>query len=255
MDKPTDWTTGFKRIYRDGRFYDLHTRGFEDDIPFYVKLAKSASSVLELACGTGRLTIPMAKETKQMVGLDISEGMLMEARRKACNEGVNLKLVRADMRVFHFKAKFDLIILAFNSICHLYTRDDVERCFQCVRSHLAKDGQFVIDVFNPSLEILSRSPMEFYPVGEYEDPDSGGTVTISECTDYNRATQISQLTWYIDSPGNWKEVRFGMRVFFPQEIDALLHYNGFKIISKFGDFDGKAFCGNSLRQIIISTLR
>lgn len=255
MDKPTDWTTGFKKIYRDGRFYDLHTRGFEDDIPFYVKLAQSASRVLELACGTGRLAIPIAKEGREIIGLDISEGMLKEARKKASKQGVNLNLVCADMRMFNFKVKFDLIILAFNSICHLYTRDDVERCFQCVRSHLAHDGRFVIDVFNPSFEILSRSPTEFYPVGEYKDPDGDATVTISESTDYNRATQISQLTWYFDSAGSWKEVRFGMRVFFPQEIDALLHYNGFRIISKFGDFDGKFFLGSSLRQIIISAVR
>lgn len=255
MGKPTDWTTGFRRIYQDGRLYDLQYRGFQDDIGFYVRLAQSCSRILELACGTGRIAIPIAKAGKEVVGLDISGGMLREAKRKAQLEGVRLKLVCGDMRMFHFKIDFDLVILAFNSICHLYTREDIERCFQCVRAHLTSNGLFAIDVFNPSFEILSRTPTDFYPVGEYEDPDGQGTVTISECTEYNRATQISQLTWYIDSPGKWSEVRFGMRIYFPQEIDALLHYNGFKTISKLGDFDGRPFSGNSLRQVIISGLR
>ena len=67
-------------LYRDGRVYDAMNRAVTADVPFYVAEAKAANGpVLELACGTGRLTIPVAENGVEIVGLDSSPSMLEHA--------------------------------------------------------------------------------------------------------------------------------------------------------------------------------
>lgn len=81
--KPAD----VDHIYFNGRYYDYQYKDFNEDIPFWIKQArKYGEPVLELACGTGRITIPIAKEGIKIVGLDISQPMLAEAKKKAQKE-------------------------------------------------------------------------------------------------------------------------------------------------------------------------
>jgi 2-polyprenyl-3-methyl-5-hydroxy-6-metoxy-1,4-benzoquinol methylase len=81
-------------LYRDGRHYDELIRSLAlTDLPFYLEEAKRARGpVLELACGTGRLTIPIAQNGVEIVGLDQSASMLAYARTKANDAGVNIEL-------------------------------------------------------------------------------------------------------------------------------------------------------------------
>ena len=71
-------------LYREGRHYDLLNADVVADIPFYLEEARRAGGpVLELACGTGRLTIPIAQTGVEVVGLDQSASMLAHLRTKA----------------------------------------------------------------------------------------------------------------------------------------------------------------------------
>jgi len=242
-------------LYANGRQYDLHHAGFDEDIPFYLKLARRASKVLELGCGTCRLGIPIARAGIDYTGIDLSQGMLEWAGVKARREGVTVKLIRCDIRAFHLRDHFHLIMLPFNTICHLYTRSDLERCLDRVKDHLTPSGRFVIDVFNPALKILTRDPNERYPAGEFTDPQEG-KIVVTETNVYDRATQINWITWYYRSEGSKHErqVRFGMRIYYPQELDALLHYCGFRIEAKYGEFSGTPFGSDSTKQILITSL-
>jgi 2-polyprenyl-3-methyl-5-hydroxy-6-metoxy-1,4-benzoquinol methylase len=81
--------TSSKHFYRDGRHYDFRVK-FVQDIPFWIaQVRKYGDPVLELACGTGRITIPLAKEGFKVSGLDISESMLAEAKKKSEREKVD----------------------------------------------------------------------------------------------------------------------------------------------------------------------
>lgn len=74
----------YEHIYLDGRHYDLLNKDFVEDISFYLrKIREYGEPVLELGCGTGRITIPAAEQSIQITGLDISEQMLSHAKRKA----------------------------------------------------------------------------------------------------------------------------------------------------------------------------
>jgi SAM-dependent methyltransferase len=113
---------------------------------FYRKLARDmgsgSSPVLELACGTGRLTIPIARDGHEMVGLETSPTMLEAARTKAESSGLGITFVRGDMRAFASHRHFGLIVVSCNSLAHLTTNEDLRACFRRVRDHLEPGGFF-----------------------------------------------------------------------------------------------------------------
>ncbi|MCL0079054.1 class I SAM-dependent methyltransferase [Dehalococcoidia bacterium] len=247
--KPVD----VNHIYRDGRHYDLQYKDFTQDIPFWRKQArKYGGPILELACGTGRISIPLTRDGFNVTGLDISESMLAEAKRKSLAEQVDVEWVHADCRDFDLAKPFGLIIFPFNSMSHLYNLKDIEFCLSRVQRHLKPNGRFIVDIFNPRPDILSRDPTKRYPHATYPDPNGKGVVEVTENYAYDDANQISRikLNYKIgDQAEKLDEVN--MRIFYPQEIDALLKYNGFAIERKFGDYHENPFKSGSPKQIII----
>lgn len=241
-------------IYRDGRHYDCFHKDFVSDIPFWIKQAQMCGSpILELACGTGRITIPIANKKYEVTGLDLSETMLVEARKKALKEKVDVEWIRADCRDFHLNKLFGLIIFPFNSMSHLHTLDDIESCLLCVHKHLKDDGRFIIDIFNPYLSFLTRDAIKRHPLATYEDPDGKGLVEIAESNQYDDSAQINKILMYYKIGDLEERVdELNMRIFFPQEIDAILKYNEFTIENKFGDFKENPFGQGSPKQIIVS---
>lgn len=241
-----------RHTYLDGRHYDLQINHL-DDLTFYLnQIEKYGEPVLELACGTGRLTIPIAERGVHITGLDISERMLSQSKIKANIKKVRIEWVEADCRNFKLKKKFNFIFLPFNSIAHLHNLKSIEACFYCVKKHLATKGRFIIDMFNPSLNILTRDSSKRYPVAEYPDPDGKGTVVITENNVYDTVNQINRIKWYykIDNKEEYSE-ELNMRIFYPQELDALLHYNGFIIESKFGNYNMGPFVSTSKKQLVV----
>ena len=240
-------------IYLDGRHYDLQHTGFTDDIPFYLKQARQAGGeILELACGTGRITIPLAEAGVRITGLDLEEGMLRQARAKAARKGVTVEWVQGDCRDLNLGRKFNLIFLPFNSIAHLHDPESIRGCFTGVIDHLSQGGRFIVDIFNPRLDMLMRDASERYPVADYPDPDSGETVLITENNVYDPGTQVNHIKWYfrVGKSKVGRVAELNMRIFFPQELDALLRAFGFDIEAKYGDFDESPFISGSPKQII-----
>lgn len=241
-------------LYRDGRHYDLNNQKLTADIPFYVDLAcQTQGPILELACGTGRLTIPIAEAGADITGLDITPSMLDHARAKAKAAHLDIQWIEGDIRNFELDRRFALIFLPFNSVQHLTERSDLEALFDSVHKHLAPGGLFVIDVFNPSLTILTRDPTQRFDARRYIDPDGRGNVIMTERVRYDDAAQLNHITWYYEIGGQ-KDARidtFTMRCFYPQELDMLLHYNGFKIVEKYGDFDKSPFTSGAPKQIVV----
>ena len=245
-------------LYRDGRHYDALNSFLVADVPFYVEEArKAAGPVLELACGTGRLTIPIAQAGAEIVGLDISQSMLAHAQTKAKAAGVEIEFVEGDCRSFGLGRKFALIFMAFNSMQHLHNFASQAALFANVRKHLAEGGRFVFDVFNPRMGFLARTPEERWPEREYEDPDGNGAIVLEHSMRYDDATQVNHITWFFSrrtASGFERDFRveqLQMRCFFPQEVDLLLRSQGFEIVEKFGDFDRKPFGSGKPKQVMV----
>ena len=237
-------------FYRQGKQYDAQHRHLTADVEFYRDVAKDhGGPILELACGTGRVMAPLANDGHDVTGIDIVESMLSVAQSKLTDAA---QLVQSDIRYFNLEKKFRLIILAFNSIGHLYQRSDVESCFARVKKHLADDGLFVLSVFNPDLGLLMRDKGDYEEMSRYQDPDSGREVVVTEAASYDRASQIITSNWLYSIEDEKFTNQLRLRIFFPQELDALLHYAGLKIRKKFGNFDRSAFSSSSPQQIVLA---
>ncbi|MEF8832844.1 MAG: class I SAM-dependent methyltransferase, partial [Candidatus Thermoplasmatota archaeon] len=228
----------------------------EIDIPFYKKQVKKyGEPVLELGCGTGRITIPIARNGHEIIGLDLSEKLLKRAKEKAKKDNLNIDWIKGDMRNFSFDKKFNLIFIPFNTIHHILTLEDMEKVLENVREHLKPEGRFIVEFFNPDLDILNRDPKEEHDVIEYQDPEGRGEVEITESTDYERAKQLMHLTWVYNLEEKTKEREWTVRVWFPKEAETILKYNDFKIEHKYGDFDGSPMMNSSAQQILVCKKR
>ena len=219
-------------LYVDGENYDrlFGGAGAGDDLPFWIDQAKRyGDPVLELACGTGRVTIPLAQEGFRVTGIDRAEGMLREARRKSVERNADVEWVRADIRDFCLNKTFSLIILPANTLIHLLHLSDLEACLTSVRAHLAPEGRFIVDVFVPKAELLVNRPGERSTFAEYDDPDGGGEIVVTQSYVYEPGTQIKRVKTYHPVPGEDAEIEgeLNVRMYFPQELDALFKYNGF----------------------------
>jgi SAM-dependent methyltransferase len=242
-------------IYLDGRHYDRLFDGGGADLPFWLSLVHQyGDPVLELACGTGRVSLVLAEAGFRVAGLDRSEGMLGEARRKSHEAGLDVEWVAADMRDFELRRAFSLVILPGNALCHLLDLGGFESCMAHVRKHLAPHGRFAIDVFVPKMGLLINCPGARSPFAEYDDPEGRGRIVVTESYVYERDTQIKRVTFHRAIPGVTEEVdsQLNLRMFFPQELDALLKYNGFVIEGKYGGYDRSAFDVRSEKQLIVS---
>jgi SAM-dependent methyltransferase len=124
------------------------------DVPFYVELAREAAAagnpVLELGCGTGRVTIPIAQAGVEVVGLDNAAAMLEVARRKA-DGATNPRWVQADMAGFRLGERFGLVIIPFRSFLLLLTVEEQKACLARIHEHLVSGGRLALNIFNPSI--------------------------------------------------------------------------------------------------------
>ena len=170
------------------------------EVPFYVDTARQqAGPVLELACGTGQLTVPIALEGFPTTGLDQSAAMLDVAKKRASTAAASVEFLHGDMRDFALDREFKLIIVARNSLLHLLSTEDLLAAFTAIRRHLAPDGVFAFDIFNPSVAALSKPAGQRFPVMEVSSTPFG-PLNVETTNDYDAATQVNRATWYISTP-------------------------------------------------------
>ena len=223
------------------------------DLKFYKKwLPKNKNTkILELCCGTGRLTLPIAKNGYTIVGVDITRSMLEKARKKASEGGLEVEFIEADIRTLELTEKFDLIFIPFNSIHHLYQNKDLFQALNVVKYHLKENGLFLLDCFNPNIQYIVESEKQEKKIAKYITED-GRTIEIKQKMRYESNTQINRIEWHYYINDKFDSIQnMDMRLYFPKELDAYLKQNGFSIIQKFGDFKEQEFNDSSEKQIFV----
>lgn len=189
----TDYCVG-DLIY-DANIYDgLNT--FLYDLAFYKKwLPKNKDAkILELCCGSGRLTIPIAKEYN-ICGVDNSKSMLEQAKLESRKEGLKIEFIEADIRTLNLPYKYDLIFIPFNSIHHLYENQDLFDTLNVVKKHLKEDGLFLFDCFNPNIHYIIEAEKGLNQIAEYATADER-KVVIKQIMKYENKTQINRIKWH-----------------------------------------------------------
>jgi len=226
------------------RWYDCGAYATRADAVFYRDLARETGGpVLELGCGTGRVLLPIAGDGIRCVGLDTSQAMLDKLRAK--QPPANLRLVVAPMQDFDLgPERFRLIFAAFRPLQHLYTVEQQLACLTCVRRHLAPDGRFAFDVFQPDPARLAR-PVE----PEYEEDcfrDGDDEIVRLASLERDIATQTQEVTMRFERRRDGVAVasdseRFRMRWYHRYEMEHLLARAGFDVVALYGDFDRRPF--------------
>jgi SAM-dependent methyltransferase len=224
---------------------------------FYVEEARrSGGPVLEVGCGSGRLTIAIAQNGMEVSAIDLSSTMLAAARSKAESAGVHIEFFEADMRGFDLGRRFSTILIAGNSLLHLLTNEELLQCLATVRRHLAADGRLIFDVSKWGLERLARDPAERHPVMSVMDPRLG-EIAIEESAAYDSATQVRDIAWFLStsSARDFRVIEYTLRVIFPQELLLLLDLAGFRLEARYGEFTRIPFDAASPRQVCVCSLR
>jgi len=254
---------GSREHYSDAALYDYEYRRRRADVTFYRELAKrrGAHRILEIGAGSGRVTIPLARDGHEIVAVDRSAAMLgrLRARVDALPAPVARRITvrQGDLRDFDVGERFPLVIAAFNVIEHLYTRGEVAACFARVAKHLAPNGAFAFDVQQPDLAWLLRDPAKRWARTRFTDPTTGRVMFYSTNHDYDPVSQIALIRLYYE-PADGKVatrvVKLSQRKFFPAELEALLAHAGFRLVERYGDFAGKPLDGSAESQVLIAIL-
>lgn len=226
-----------------------------DDLQFYKRWLpqNKGAEILELCCGTGRLTIPIAKDGYNISGVDYTPSMLEQAKTKASDAGLEVEFIEADIRTLDLQRKYDLIFIPFNSIHHLYHNEDLFKTLNVVKNHLKDGGLFLLDCFNPNIQYIVEHEKRQIEVAEYIVND-GRKILIKQIMRYERKTQINRIEWHYFINGEFDSIQnLDMRLFFPKELDSYIEWAGFNISHKFGGFEEEAFTDDSEKQIYVLT--
>lgn len=239
-------------LYSRPDIYDLLYNGFDEDIPFYADLAAKADGpVCELACGTGRVTVPMALQGVEIVGLDASPVMLRAAEERARREGVpagRIVFAEGDMRYPPDEGRFGLTIIPLHSLSHLHDNSDVHACLGGIHRSLRKGGRLAFAVHNPDPAVLARDPAEVFRI----HPDLAG-VAAYESSRYDSARQLLHLSWFVETAEGTERFNYTLRMFFPLEVVALLESSGFIVENRYGWYDGTPFTEESGTHILVAS--
>jgi SAM-dependent methyltransferase len=238
---------------------DIHDSQFaylfqRDDIPFWIALAQEyGPRVLELACGTGRITIPIALRGVAIDGLDFSESMLQGARERATNNGVAITFYQGDLRQLRFEATYDFIFLPTGTFMHLLTRADAEEFLSGVRRALTPTGVVAIDVYNPTMSWLKVFPLPTTSKETtFQHRRTHEHITVATTADYHADRQIvTQRHRYTFADGTVHESVVVLKLYFPVELEALLYYNGFTIQHMYGGYAREPFTAQSVKHILL----
>jgi SAM-dependent methyltransferase len=223
------------------------------DLKFYQKwLPKNKDArILELCCGTGRLTLPIAKAGYNISGVDITYSMLEQAKVKALEIGLEVDFIQADIRTLDLPEKYDLIFIPFNSIHHLYQNEDLFQALNVVKNHLKEKGLFLLDCYNPNIQYIVEAEKDQKEIAQYITKD-GRKVLIKQKMQYENKSQINRIEWHYYINNEFDSIQnLDMRLYFPQELDSYLKQNGFTIIHKFGNFKEEEFNDSSEKQILV----
>jgi len=139
-------------IYSD-KNYEIECSNIEDYFNKYCKI--KPKSILDVACGTGSHALIFAKKGYKVTGIDISEVMIEQAKKKAEKMHLQVVFQVQDMRKIKLNRKFDAALCLFGSIGYMITDEDLLQALKNIRGHLVDDGIFVFD-FWPTTSYVTR---------------------------------------------------------------------------------------------------
>ncbi len=259
-----------QKIYAKPDAYDLEHAAPEPDVNFFTDLARrhKPKRILEIACGNGRVTIPLARAAKewdgQVTGCELSAEMLSSARDK--DDARLVEWHEGDVREWRSDAPFDLIISPCASLSHLLQLDDQLAAWRTAAVNLRSGGRFVVaevmanfPVLADSMQVPARTSVELDL--DHADSHLGARLLRYRTTRYHAHEQRATVHFFYDkfeggdddAPERFVS-DYQAHVYFPRELQLLFLATGFEIEDVWGNYD----CGpltHLSRQLIVSGIK
>lgn len=234
------------------KFYDYNP-GVPRDVPFYQALiASPQATILELGCGTGRVTLQLAPHCGFIYGIDRSSAMIAICREKLARANIpaeKASVAEGDITDFDLGQRFDLIIAPFRVIQNLETDAQLDELFHCIGKHLAPGGTCILNAFRPKYppdEMRQRwvTPEEQL---DWEVAIEGGKVA---CYDRRQRLDPQTLALYPDliyrryqgeAVAEEIVLHLVMRCHYPDSFEKLIVDHGFHIVNRWGGYEGEAY--------------
>ena len=225
--------------------YDLMFDSLDFDVPYWVETAKAAAGpVLEIACGTGRVLLPIRKAGVDIDGIDQSPEMIGRLKDKAAAAGLAVRAEVADMRDFETGRRYNLIFCGFNGFAHCETTADQLACLRASLRALAPGGALVIHMSYPGpaywLEPEGKAVLEHEVVlscgGKLQMWDNRTKDIVGQ-----RQDSVVEI-WEIDAAERPKAVHkfsTAQRWVYRFELELLFAAAGFVRWEFLGGFDGR----------------
>ncbi len=243
---------------RFAELYDLMMGDRQPFVDFYSGLLEpSQISLLDVGCGTGTITVALARALRAMrngqpvrvAGLDGSSRML----QVAASHDASIEWIGGDLRAIPTKGPFDLAICAFNTLQHV-DGPGLGQAFRSTRSVLAEGALFAFDIYKPNLDYLSL-PQRNRLARDLAHPD-GRRLEIREDTDFDDDSQVLAVTWRLVEAGKPEapplaETCYRMWQHEPDDVARALADNGFSIVERFGALDRSPYLPASKKQVIV----
>jgi len=255
-----DEEAGSREAFDDAALYDFEYRRRRGDINFYRRLAGNrlqfapAGPIVDLACGTGRLLMPLLRDGHTVVGLDRSAAMLAAARRRVARLSASRRqrclLLRADLRAFSLRPRFALAVAAFHSVQHLYAEADLLHFLRATRACLVPGGWLAFDVLPPDPAWIGRDPLRRWGRTMFRHPLSGQRLVYTTNHRFDPRRRVLHMRLYylpVDERGRpsgpERVVRLCHLQLEPARVRGLLARTGFRLLACFGGFDGRPVDG------------
>jgi len=196
---------------------------------------------LEFAIGTGRVAVALAERGVPVTGIELSEPMVAQLRRKV--DAAAMPVAIGDMATTTVPGTYSLVYLVWNSIANLRTQEEQVQCFRNAARHLSPGGRFVLELWVP--------PVRRLPPGQLAAPMSVGEGHLVFDT-YDLATQQCQSHhFWPESEGTARYGHGNFRYIWPSECDLMAQLAGMELEMRFADWDRSAFTSDSESHVSV----
>ncbi|WP_280369744.1 class I SAM-dependent methyltransferase [Nocardia wallacei] len=247
---------------READYYELFT-DWRRDIDFFTALAQQIGGpILELGCGTGRITLPIARAGIDIDGIDIAAERLRIAH-EACGQlprEARVRFFPADIRKFSLDHTYRLVLFPYRVLQELTTTTDKIDCLRCVHDHLDRGGFVLIDNYCPSVHYLATDPTLCTTESEKQGP-GGERIRRTQRVifrDYANQTQQPEVVYDITHPDGTTEhlvIPYRTSYLFRFELEHLLARCGFTVAETWGGYERQDFGNDSPGELIVLAQR
>ncbi|NWG15364.1 MAG: class I SAM-dependent methyltransferase [Chloroflexi bacterium] len=244
------------------RYYDAEHQDKTDDLDLYSDLAAEyGEPILEVACGTGRVMLRLARAGFQVHGIDQEPAMLDRARHKARSLPEDaqdrLHFHQADVLKFETDLRFRLVLVPYNGLLHFLDQDDQLALLRRLRRWTQNDGLLVLDLVNPGDAFGAQDTDALLLEKTFIEPETGHLVMQHSVSGLDRTEQLLRVTWIYDEVTGDGTVKrtFAPVVFryiFYYELRLLLRLAGFAVESVYGGTEFEPYEDGCERMIVFA---